>query len=235
MPQLVDKCVLAGYTPPVMMTHKAVLFDLDGTLLNTLDDLADSMNEVLASHGWTKHSVDSYRYFVGDGFEALARKTVPIALRNDEQMLQRCVSDYREAYERRWNCKTQLYAGVPDLLDRLVGIGTSLAILSNKPQAFVEKIVMHYLGKWRFAAVQGARPETPRKPDPTAAFEISRGLAIPVESFLYLGDTDTDMQTATAARMLPVGALWGFRTAQELRNSGARALVRHPLDVLALL
>lgn len=216
-----------------MVTHKAVLFDLDGTLLNTLDDLADSMNEVLASHGWTVHPVESYRYFIGDGFENLARRSLPADLGNDERMVQRCVSDYKDAYERRWHLKTQPYAGVSDLLDRLAERGISLAILSNKQHAFVEKIVAHYLGKWKFAAVQGAKPQAPQKPDPTAALEISRRLGVPVHSFVYLGDSNTDMQTATAARMFPVGALWGFRTEQELREAGAQALVRHPLDLLA--
>jgi phosphoglycolate phosphatase len=217
------------------MSYKAVLFDLDGTLLNTLDDLADSMNEVLASHGWSGHPAESYRYFVGDGFENLVRRAIPISLRNDEMTVQRCLTAAKAVYERRWNTKTQLYSGVSDLLDRLVEKGIFLAILSNKPHKFVEKIVMHYLGNWRFDAVRGAMPEAPAKPDPTVAFEISRTLSIPTECFLYLGDTNTDMKTAIAARMFPVGALWGFRMEEELLEAGAHALVRHPLDVLQLL
>jgi len=218
-----------------MINCKAVLFDLDGTLLDTLDDLADSVNEVLASHGWTVHPVDSYRHFVGDGFENLARRSLPVELRSDEMTVQGCVADAKAEYARRWASKTQLYLGVPELLGHLEDKGICLAILSNKPHTFVEKIVRHYLGKWRFAAIQGARPEVPQKPDPTMAFEISRTLAIPTDSFLYLGDTDTDMRTATSAGMFPVGALWGFRTEKELRNSGAKAVVRRPLDVLKLL
>lgn len=217
-----------------MTTYKAVLFDLDGTLLDTLDDLADSMNEVLAAHGWAVHAVEGYRYFVGDGFENLVRRTVPFELKSDERTVQGCVTEARAAYERRWNAKTRPYPGVPELLDQLAGKGVPLAILSNKPHDFVRKIVAHYLGTWGFAAVQGAQSGTPRKPDPTAALEISRSLAIPAGSFLYLGDTNTDMKTAIAAKMFAVGALWGFRTEQELRDSGAQALVKHPLDVLAL-
>ena len=217
------------------MNYKAVLFDLDGTLLDTLEDLADSMNAVLASRGWPVHPVDSYRYFVGDGFEVLARRTLPAPHGNDDRMVRECVSEAQRVYSQRWKQKSRLYPGVPELLDVLAARGILFAILSNKPDPFVGEIARHFFGKWHFSAAQGAKPDVPRKPDPAAALEICRSLAVPAESFLYLGDTNTDMRTAIAAGMFPVGALWGFRPEQELRDSGARALVRSPLDVLALL
>jgi len=215
------------------MTYKAVLFDLDGTLLDTLEDLADSMNAVLASHGWPVHPVESYRYFVGDGFEVLVRRTIPKGGAN--RLVLECVSEAQREYRNRWKSKSRLYPGVPELLDGLSERGVPAAILSNKPDSFVDEIVRYFFGRWTFAAAHGSRPEVPRKPDPAAALDISRSLKVPVNSFVYLGDTNTDMRTATAAGMFPVGALWGFRPEQELRDSGARALVSSPPEVLELL
>ena len=141
----------------------------------------------------------------------------------------------KEEYDERWKRKSRPYPGISDLLDGLTAKGIVLTILSNKPHAFVEEIARHYFGKWRFSATQGARPEVPRKPDPAAALAISRGVGVPPASFLYLGDTNTDMETALAAGMFPVGALWGFRPESELRDAGARALAAHPKDVLELI
>lgn len=215
------------------MSFKAVLFDLDGTLLDTLEDLADSMNAALASRGWPVHPVKSYRYFVGDGFEVLVRRTIPQGI--DDRMVRECVSEAQSEYRKRWKSKSGLYPGISDLLDGLTVKGIVLTILSNKPHAFVEEIARHFFGKWTFSATQGARPEVPRKPDPAAALAISRGVGVPPASFLYLGDTNTDMETAIAAGMFPVGALWGFRPESELRDAGARAFAAHPKDVLELI
>jgi len=215
------------------MRFTAVLFDLDGTLLNTLDDLADSMNAVLASRGYPTHPVEGYRYFVGDGFEVLVRRTIPSG--SDDRLVKECVTEAQREYRRRWQNKSMPYRGVPELLDALAERGIWSAILSNKPDDFVKEIARRFFGRWTFAAAQGARPDVPRKPDPTAALDISRRLGVPPESILYLGDTNTDMRTALAAGMFPVGALWGFRSEQELRDSGARALVSSPAEVLALL
>jgi len=141
----------------------------------------------------------------------------------------------RNEYSLRWRSKSRPYPGIPELLDGLTAQGAHLAILSNKPDAFVQEIARHFFGRWRFAAAQGARPEIPRKPDPAAALSISRTVGTAPDSFLYLGDTDTDMRTALAAGMFPVGALWGFRPESELRESGARFLAQHPGDVLKLM
>jgi phosphoglycolate phosphatase len=217
------------------MKYKAVLFDLDGTLLNTLEDLADSMNAVLASRGHATHQISRYRYFVGDGVEVLARRALPPALGDNKAEVQACVLAMRDEYGERWRHKTRLYPGISELLDGLTSKGILLTILSNKPHAFVEEIVHHFFRQWRFAWTQGARPEIPRKPDPTAALAICRSLGMPPEDFLYLGDTNTDMQTAIAAGMFPVGVLWGFRPEAELREAGARFLAARPPDVLSIL
>lgn len=223
------------YTAPAVMRFTAVLFDLDGTLLNTLDDLADSMNAVLASRGYPTHPTEGYRWFVGDGVELLVRRTLPQSLQKDEGVVESCRAQMREEYGRRWKNLSRPYPGIPALLDGLTGRAVRMAILSNKPDAFVGEIARHFLGAWSFAAAWGARPDVPRKPDPAAALAIARQVGAEPGSFLYVGDTNTDMETAVAAGMFPVGAMWGFRDEKELREAGARALAARPQDVLGLL
>jgi phosphoglycolate phosphatase len=217
------------------MRFTAVLFDLDGTLLNTLDDLADSMNAVLASRGYPTHPTERYRWFVGDGVELLVRRTLPQALENDEAVVESCRAQMREEYGRRWKRLSRPYPGVSALLDGLTGRAIRIAILSNKPDAFVGEIARHFFGAWEFAAARGARPEVPRKPDPAAALAIARDIGEAPGAFLYVGDTNTDMETAVAAGMFPVGALWGFRDEKELRDAGASALAARPEEVIDLL
>jgi phosphoglycolate phosphatase len=225
---------LPRYTHRNTMTYSAVLFDLDGTLLDTLEDIADSMNAVLDGLGYAVHDRDAYRYFVGDGVENLVRRTVPENVRMDEERVRSVATMMRAEYGRRWKDKTRLYGGIPELLDGLLSKGIRLAILSNKPHAAVLEVVDHFFGKWHFDAALGARPGVPIKPDAGAALEVCRNLALPPAAFLYLGDTNTDMATAIAAGMYPVGALWGFRPEEELRASGALALASHPGQVLDL-
>jgi phosphoglycolate phosphatase len=212
------------------MKLKAVLFDLDGTLLDTLEDLGEAMNQVLRNLGFPVHELQAYKYFVGDGVEMLIRRALPKKSLTEE-LVQQCLQAYREEYRKRWDLKTRPYDGVPEMLDALTEKGLPLAILSNKPDDFSKLVVSKLLAKWRFRVVFGVRPSVPKKPDPAAAFEIAALLAIPPSQFLYLGDTGTDMKTAVAAGMFPVGALWGFRTAEELTANGARVLIESPLDL----
>ena len=213
----------------------AVLFDLDGTLLDTLEDLADSTNAALSAAGLPAHPVDAYRYYVGDGVENLVRRSVPDAVASDAATVAKVRDRMREEYARRWSVKTRPYAGVAELLDELERRAVPMAVLSNKPDDFVGEMVQHYFPRWHFAAAVGARPGVPRKPDPTAALEVASRLARPTSAFLYLGDTNTDMQTARAAGMYPVGALWGFRPESELREAGAARLIARPAELLELL
>lgn len=215
------------------MTFHAVLFDLDGTLLNTLDDLADSANAVLGQLDFPQHPVEAFKYFVGDGVENLMRRALPAEFR-DAATIAQGTTLMRAEYGRRWADKTRPYQGVPELLDALTARGTRMTVLSNKPDEFTKLCVGRLLPRWQFEVVIGARPGQPRKPDPTAAVEIARQLRVAPAQILYLGDTNTDMQTAVSAGMFPVGALWGFRTAEELAASGAKTLVAKPLDVLGL-
>jgi phosphoglycolate phosphatase len=213
---------------------KAVLFDLDGTLLDTIEDLADSMNAVLRGLGLPEHGVAAYNRFVGDGVENLVRRALP-ADRTGEEDVRRGVAAMREEYGNRWDAKSRAYAGIPELLDGLEAREVPLTVLSNKPDGLTVLCVEKLLPRWRFAAVRGAREGVPKKPDPTAALEIAAELAVAPADFLYVGDTDTDMRTAVAAGMRPVGALWGFRDAEELIACGAETLIARPPDLLDLL
>lgn len=218
----------------MLLRFQAVLFDLDGTLLDTLEDLANAMNKVLESRGVPVHPVEAYRLMVGDGVENLVKRALPEAMR-DPQNLALSVAAMREEYSRNWALRTRPYPGVPQLLDGLSSKEVPMAVLSNKPHDFTERMVAEMLGSWRFQVVLGERLGVPRKPDPTAALQIASQLGIPPRDFVYLGDTDTDMRTAVAAGMFPVGALWGFRTARELLSNGARRLLRTPQELLELL
>jgi len=216
------------------MPYRAIIFDLDGTLLDTLEDLADTANRVLAARGFPTHEVDAYRYFVGDGAAMLIRRVLPEEHRDDETH-RTCLEAFLREYGQSWKVKTRPYDGVPEMLDALAARGLKMSILSNKPHEFTGQCVDELLPDWTFDLVLGQRYEVPRKPDPAGALEVAENLAIPPADFLYLGDTATDMKTAVAAGMFPVGALWGFRPAEELRESGARVLIERPMEVLELL
>jgi len=216
------------------MDFRAVIFDLDGTLLDTLEDIADAMNSVLEAHGYLSHETDAYRHFVGDGVNTLVKRVLPEGTRDDETVAG-LVKAYREAYGIYWKLKTQPYEGVPEMLDMLTARQLKLAVLSNKPDDFTKMCVRELLSQWTFHIVLGYRDEIPAKPDSAGALEIAEQLEIPPGDFLFLGDTAVDMETAVAAGMYPVGALWGFRSQTELMCGGAKKVIERPQEVLSLL
>ena len=213
------------------MAYRAVIFDLDGTLLDTLEDIGDAANRVLAGRGFPTHPVDSYRDFIGDGAGRLIMRALPPDHRQPET-LQGCLKDFGAAYARNWNVKSRPYPGIPELLSALLDRGVLCAVLSNKPEVFTVQCVSELLSAWTFPVVMGAVPERPHKPDPQGAREAARRLEVDPSQVLYVGDTVTDMQTALAAGMLPLGVSWGFRPAAELTAHGARAILEKPLDLL---
>jgi len=220
-----------------MMTripYQAVIFDLDGTLLDTLEDIGDAVNRMLSARGLPVHLIDAYRFLVGDGVAKLIARALP-ADKRDAETVRSCLEAFRADYDRHWNVKTRPYDGVGTLLDALTARGLKRAILSNKPHEFTELCVREFLSRWSFDAVIGQREGVPLKPDPAGALEIALTLGIPPAAFVYLGDTAVDIKTAIAAGMTPVGVLWGFRPAEELRESGAQILIEQPIEVLGLL
>ncbi|MCL2701924.1 MAG: HAD family hydrolase [Phycisphaerae bacterium] len=217
-----------------MTTYKAILFDLDGTLLDTIDDLTDSMNAALAAFELPTHSTAACKQFIGDGVRNFVQRALPPS-RRDDATITAVMARYRQAYSTNWDNKTRPYEGIEPLLDALTARGLKMVVYSNKPDEFTQLAVRKLLPRWPFDAIAGAREGWPHKPDPAAARNLAAQLAIPPEQFVYLGDTNTDMQTATRAGMFPAGALWGFRTAQELLDNGANVLLAHPMELLAVL
>ena len=216
------------------MECRGVILDMDGTLLDTIEDLADCMNRVLERNGYPVHPVDSYRYFVGEGMEMLVRRALP-AGRDDRETVARCLADMHKEYGSGWACCSKLYPGIEELLDFLEDKKIPKAVLSNKPDGFTKAMAEAFLDRWTFFEVRGEGLSTPRKPNPAAALEIAAAMGIPPRHILYLGDSGIDMQTANRAGMYPVGALWGFRTAEELKLNGARALAKTPREVISII
>ncbi len=216
------------------MNYKAVIFDLDGTLLDTIDDLADSMNFVLDRFQYPTHAVEKYKYFVGDGMLTLVKRALPQEVCTEETAVQ-CLEAMREEYAQRWADKSKPYKGIPELLDALQAKGIKINILSNKPHEFTQEVVKKLLPDWNFEIIFGERKGIPKKPDPAGALEICSLLGLKPEQVLYLGDTNTDMITANAAGMHAVGVTWGFRPAEELLEHGAKVLIDAPEELLSLL
>ena len=216
------------------MIFEAVLFDLDGTLIDTLNDIGDAVNRVLSKKRFPTHAISAYRKFVGDGSRILIERALPKKYRKDK-IVDVCLKEYIEDYTRNYHVKSKLYFAIPNLLDTLMAKGLKLGILSNKPDAITKKCVKTFLSKWYFDVVFGQRDSVPRKPNPQGALEVAKKMSIPPSHFLYLGDTPIDMKTAVSAGMFPVGVLWGFRSRKELKENGAGAIIDEPLDVLNLL
>lgn len=215
------------------MPFQAVVFDLDGTLLDTLTEIATAANRALADGGYPTHPTDAFRRFVGDGMEVLFRRALPAG--STEEQVAEAVAAYRAAYTQGADALTFPYEDIPELLDALVGRGVPMAVLSNKKEEFVRRCVAEALGRWPFAAASGDRPGLARKPDPAGALEVARRLGVGPASVLYLGDTDVDMKTARAAGMRAIGVGWGFRPREELLAHGAEVVIDHPLDLLPIL
>ena len=218
------------------MRIQAVVFDLDGTLLDSLADIANAANWVLQSHGFPTHDVQAYRYFVGDGVRHLLCRTLPQEYHDDEQLGRKVIAEFIDRYHRSWNVESRLYDGVPQMLDELVQRNLALAVLSNKPQAATSKCVEHYLSQYPFAPVLGQTEARPPKPDLTGAREVLAELGAEPADCLYVGDTAVDMQTASSAAMPSIGVTWGFRERDELEQAGADWIIDHPselVDVLA--
>lgn len=203
--------------------YKTVIFDLDGTLLNTLNDLADAGNRLCADRGWPQHPVDAYRYFVGNGIPKLIERLAPPEQRTPE-ILAEALAWFKADYGAHMRDKTAPYPGIPAMLEHLHTAGVQMAVFSNKADALAREVVADYFDPALFDLVRGQRPEVPTKPAPEGTRALLEQLGADTAATLYVGDSNVDMQTAVNADLDGCGALWGFRTRQELEEAGARYL-----------
>lgn len=210
----------------------SVIFDLDGTLADTLEDIADAANHVLADRGLPTHGLDAYRHFVGEGVRRLMQHATP---EEAQGRLDELVEAFRARYLPHMLDRTRPYPGVVRLLEELTRRGVRFAVLSNKPHDATEKVVGALFPGVGFVAVEGHRPEVPKKPDPQSALALTERLGSRPDHVAFVGDTRTDMQTARDAGMVAVGVLWGFRDEEELRANGAKHVIARPDQLLELL
>jgi len=216
-----------------MKPIRAVVFDLDGTLLDTIDDIADSMNRTLSLFGLRTHAVAAYKRFVGNGVDVLVGRVLD-GTGSTEKTTGAVKKMYLRTYAEWQRRKTRPYPGIVETVLRLKKQGIAVNVLSNKPDPDTNAVVDHYFPAGTFMHVVGQKPGYPVKPDPTSLNEIIAALALSRDEILYVGDTATDMATAANAGLESVGVLWGFRDETELRGSGAVHIVSRPAELLDL-
>jgi phosphoglycolate phosphatase len=214
----------------VVAGSKAIIFDLDGTLIDSLEDIAVCMNQVLEELNLPIHKIEDYKYFVGGGISIL----VDNALHKDtsEEMKEKVTQRFKVLYDLNLHDKTKPYEGIYELLDELVKLDFKIGILSNKPHEFTVQYANNLFSKYNMKEVHGQKAHVQKKPDPIAAIEIAKKFETSCEEVYFVGDTMVDMQTAVNAKMIGIGVLWGFRDEEELMSNGATFVVKHPLDIL---
>ena len=211
---------------------RGVIFDLDGTLLDSLHDIGGAMNDTLAGRGFPVHPMEAYLQMVGEGVETLALRALP---KDSGVDVHEFVAGYRARYAERMESATRPYDGVPRMLDGLAARRVPMAVLSNKREEFTVELVKRQLKQWPFVEVRGERPGVPRKPDPHAALALAQALGVEPDECAFVGDTPIDVKTAIAAGMLPVAVLWGFRSREELTRAGAKHALARPEELLELI
>lgn len=207
-----------------------IIFDLDGTLLNTLDDLAVSANYALRKHGYPEHELNAYRYFVGNGITKLIERALPEEARREDIILG-LRKEFVAYYQRHKIDLSRPYPGIPELLTQLRQQKIRLAVASNKYQQGTTELIDHFFERNLFSVVLGQRENIPVKPDPAIVFEILKQTGIKKSATLYVGDSGVDMQTARNSGLTSIGVTWGFRPRQELEENGACYLVDTPEEI----
>lgn len=212
---------------------KLAIFDLDGTLLNTIDDLGHAANYALEKNGYPTHSIASYPFFVGNGVRRLIERVLPEDART-VNIVDRLLVHFKEYYNEHNTDFTVPYQGIPELLNKLSAHGVAIAVASNKYQQATEKLINHYFPNISFVAVEGQKDNVPVKPDPSIVFEILSKAKMPKADTIYIGDSGVDMETARRACVDSVGVTWGFRPEKELIESHADNIVNSPSEIAAL-
>ena len=212
---------------------KAVLFDLDGTLVNSLNDLADSTNFALESLGFPTHETEKYRYFVGDGIPKLIERALPEGEKTEENK-NKCLELFMARYREHYFDKTDAYDGIKDLLSGLKKQGLKIAVISNKAQEMAQKVVDKVFGNM-FDAVAGKREGYKTKPDPALTLEVVKELGVTPDNCVLIGDSGMDMAAAVNAKVTGIGVLWGFRDREELLSNGAKFIAGKPSQILDII
>ncbi len=215
------------------MHYKGIIFDLDGTLLDTIADLANSVNQMLTERGYPTHSIEVYKSFVGGGARNLIMKSLPAGVSADEQAVDEALLRYKEIYQQRFMEETKPYPGIISLLDSLNKLDLKLAVLSNKHDAATQVLTQSLLPPV-FLTIAGERTGVKPKPDPEGVLQIAETMGLDSENIIYIGDSEVDVQTANNAGMLPLGVSWGFRDVSVLKEAGAELVISHPEDILSL-
>lgn len=215
------------------MRFKGAIFDLDGTLIDSIEDIADSMNVVLRENGFPEHDLKSYKIFVGNGIKTLVRRALPTD--SAEEVIERCFTAMIIRYKSYSDVKSAPYKGIPELLAELEGRGVKMAVLSNKADRITKSVIASLLPGTPFVNVEGLKDEATKKPNPANALKICENMGVRPEEIIYLGDTGIDMETAKRAGFYAVGVLWGFRGKDELISNGADILISTPDEALKLL
>lgn len=210
---------------------RAFLFDMDGTIVDSLEDIGDSMNAVLLELGHPTHTIAAYRTRVGEGARSLVQRSLPASA---SDQIDDALRRYKARYATHLVVKSRPYAGVVATLEALAARGAPLAVVTNKPHDAAVEIVRALFPTIRFGAVLGQKDGLPHKPDPAGALSVARELGVAPASTYFVGDTDTDMSTARNAGMIAVGVLWGFRDRDELEAHGAAHVLAEPSELLAL-
>lgn len=210
---------------------KAIIFDLDGTLINSIEDLANATNNALRISGFPIHEIKEYNYIVGSGVIQQIIRSLPIEYKDDQQTINKVIQDFSAQYDNNWMKKSVPYEGINELLYKLKENGYLQAVASNKPDFFTKKIVKHFFKDETFAFVSGNTPELEKKPSPDIAFKIMRELGVTADECIFVGDTNVDINTAKNAGIFSIGCLWGFRTREELENAGANLIAHNPDEI----
>ncbi len=209
---------------------KGIIFDLDGTLLDTIEDISNAVNSALIEYGLKPHKIEDYKYFVGDGIEQLVERALGKEIKKEK--FNEIFSKIKENYGKNWNIKTKPYPYIPEMLDELKKKNVKMAVVSNKPHKFTELTIEYYFGRKYFDPVYGASENYPKKPDPFLAYRVLENFNLSQNEVAYLGDSNTDVIFAKNAGILPIGAAWGFRGVKELQENGAQYIIQNPLEVL---
>ncbi|RXM46517.1 HAD family hydrolase [Flavobacterium sp. YO64] len=215
------------------MKFKGIIFDLDGTLVDSLHDISDAMNTVLESLNYPTHTYETYQYFIGSGLRNLVSKALPSTNNSDEQ-IEICFESMINEYREICTLKTKPYEGIVELLENLTSQNIKMAVFSNKADELTKKIASEIFPNYFDTAV-GLSIEELKKPNPFEAVEISKNWNLKPEEILFVGDSDIDMQTAVNANMFPVGVSWGYRTEDELKTSGAKLVINNASELIEIL